>query len=122
VSWSSELKRRYNMSVEEYKELLDKQGGRCAFCRKKPRARDPRLAVDHDHRSGLVRGLLCKRCNHDLLGFFGEDPDYYQRIADYLRRPPARALFSAKFVPDSIGNVLGEQAVLPASPNERRAT
>lgn len=118
MSWASELKRKYNMSPEQYDDLLKQQGGRCAFCRKKPRARDPRLAVDHDHRTGMVRGLLCKRCNHDLLGFFGEDPGYYQRVAKYLTYPPARMLFGAKFVPDSIGNVLGEDAVQLEDPQD----
>ncbi len=111
MSRASELKRKYNITVEMYEEMRSAQDGRCYICRKKPRARDPELAVDHDHRTGLIRGLLCPRCNHDQLGRFSEDPMYYQRAHDYLAYPPARKLFGSRFVPDSVGNALGEDGV-----------
>jgi hypothetical protein len=49
---------------EQYERLLAAQGGHCALCPSTPKTR--RLHVDHDHRTGLVRGLLCHRCNRGI--------------------------------------------------------
>jgi hypothetical protein len=46
--------------------------------------------VEHDHRTFEVYGLACGRCNGDLLGVFGRDPEFYERVAAFLRTPPAR--------------------------------
>lgn len=54
------LKKLYGISLEEYKAMLSKQKGKCAICRKPPKGR---LHVDHDHKTGRVRGLLCQICN-----------------------------------------------------------
>lgn len=56
------LQRRYGITAEEYDALLSAQGGRCAMCKRPHRGRG-RLAVDHDHATGRVRGLLCFHCN-----------------------------------------------------------
>lgn len=72
----------YGLAPGEYDALLAKQGGACAICRGKPRRL--RLAVDHDHTTGRVRGLLCKRCNHDLLGAAHDDPAILRRALEYL--------------------------------------
>jgi hypothetical protein len=58
-------RRGIEITPEEYDERLAKQGGVCAICLKPPKKL--RLAVDHDHVSGLVRGLLCHRCNRYLI-------------------------------------------------------
>ena len=78
----------YGMTVEEYDTLLAMQNIRCAICEAKPRK--ARLAVDHNHKTGEVRGLLCSRCNHKLLGSAKESPELLRRAALYLERPPAR--------------------------------
>lgn len=57
-----DLKRRYGITPAEYDAILKKQGGVCDIC-KKPRTQKRRLHVDHDHRNGKVRGILCSRCN-----------------------------------------------------------
>jgi hypothetical protein len=54
----------YNISVEEYEQILDYQGGGCAICGRPPKT--IRLSVDHDHATGAVRGLLCHQCNRWL--------------------------------------------------------
>lgn len=77
----------YGISGEEYARLLALQGGRCAICRNVPRT--IRLAVDHNHKTGAVRGLLCKRCNHDLLGGGHDDVVMLYRALEYLLYPPA---------------------------------
>jgi hypothetical protein len=56
--------KQLGVSDEQYELLLYAQGGHCALCPNVPKTR--RLAVDHDHRSGQVRGLLCHRCNRAL--------------------------------------------------------
>ena len=59
------LRRRYGIGTDEYDALYEKQGGRCAFCGGTSNGRG-RLAVDHDHATGRVRGLLCFTCNTAL--------------------------------------------------------
>lgn len=59
------LRTRYGITPEEYDELLARQDGRCAMCREEC-ATGKRLAVDHDHATGAVRGLLCHACNRAL--------------------------------------------------------
>lgn len=78
----------YGLRPGEYRLIYDAQGGRCAIC---PRAigRTKRLAVDHDHKTGLVRGLLCSVCNRHL-GHIRDDVETAQRIVQYLLDPPAQ--------------------------------
>lgn len=55
------LKSIYNITIEEYNDLLLDQNGRCKICNNESTAR--KLAVDHCHITGKVRGLLCNKCN-----------------------------------------------------------
>lgn len=55
------LQKTYGISIAEYDRLLAAQSGRCAICRGLSGGKN--LAVDHNHKTGEVRGLLCKRCN-----------------------------------------------------------
>lgn len=73
-----------------YDDLLALQKGRCAICGCTPQTR--RLAVDHDHETGMVRGLLCsgeKGCNHGLLGAARDNVETLKRAVYYLENPPA---------------------------------
>lgn len=85
------LKARYGVTVSEYERLLQHQGGVCFICGRKPGR--VRLAVDHNHKTGEVRGLLCPRgprsCNRGL-GVFADSADRLELAADYLRNPPTR--------------------------------
>jgi hypothetical protein len=83
------LKRKYGITVEQYEEMFEAQGGVCYIC-KKPRPEDRTLHVDHDHATGEIRGLLCFRCNN-ALGDFDDDPELLQNAADYLDRDPEMA-------------------------------
>lgn len=70
--------------MEQYDEMFEKQGGRCAICEtEKPNGYGKRLAVDHCHDTGRVRGLLCGNCNHGL-GKFGHDPARMRVAITYL--------------------------------------
>ncbi len=88
----SKLRLKYGMTVEQYDALAIKQGGACAICRKpKP------LHVDHCHKTGMVRGLLCNGCNVGI-GHLGDDPQTVEAAAAYLRssRPKSSPRFSTR--------------------------
>ena len=84
------LRLLYGISLEEYADRVQRQGGTCAICKKAPNVRtirgvvQPVFVVDHDHVTGRVRGLLCDRCNFTL-GRFEDDPLRFEAAATYLR-------------------------------------
>lgn len=84
------LRTVYGITRAEYDRMLALQGGRCAICRNQPRRYA--LAVDHDHQTGVIRGLLCVHCNHNLLGGAHDDVEILKRAVDYLLYPPAQQL------------------------------
>ncbi len=75
---------RYGITERKFKQILQAQGGGCATCGKKRKKDGPNLAVDHCHRTGKIRGILCTRCNERLLTAAGDDPALLRRAADYL--------------------------------------
>ena len=79
------IQQTYGLTAEQYAALLDHQGGACAIC---GGVRRYRLNVDHDHRTGLVRGLTCRRCNK-LLRDVRDDALVLRQAAAYLDLPPA---------------------------------
>jgi hypothetical protein len=83
--------RIYGLRPGEYERLLQLQGGTCAMPRCKANGKRKRLAVDHDHETGEVRGLLCGPHNYELVGRYAGD--LHDAIA-YLQDPPARRLAS----------------------------
>jgi hypothetical protein len=86
------LLRKYGISLIEYDALLAAQGGRCAICgRERPTRGDQMLQVDHCHRTGKVRGLLCSPCN-SVLGFLEDNPLTLRAAMAYLAEPPAERL------------------------------
>lgn len=78
----------YGLAPGEYAALLATQGGKCAICGRAS-GKTRRLAVDHDHETGEVRGLLCKPCNRTVLGHGG---DVLRKAVAYLNDPPARRM------------------------------
>ena len=81
----------YGLSDGDYDRLYEHQGGRCYLCRRAT-GRSRKLAVDHDHATGLVYGLLCSPCNKDVMGHSRRDVAYFVRCLQYLDNPPARQL------------------------------
>lgn len=75
------LRRKYGIGLDSYERLLKIQDGRCAICGDTENGRA--LAVDHDHVTGKVRGLLCASCNNGL-GRFRDDPGRLKAAARYL--------------------------------------
>ena len=80
----------YGLTEGQYEQLYLFQGSRCAICQRATGA-TRRLSVDHDHVSGNVRGLLCRPCN-TVIGRAGDDPEWFDRGALYLRYPPFRRM------------------------------
>ncbi len=79
------LQTRYGMSHADYVAMLDKQGGCCGICgTDNPGGRWIRFHVDHCHETGMVRGLLCHKCNHGL-GQFGDSLEGILKAVAYLR-------------------------------------
>ncbi len=76
------LKRMYGVSLEERDRMFVEQNGRCYLCGNLPGKRT--LAVDHCHKSGRIRRLLCIQCNSGL-GMFKDDPELLNRAIDYLQ-------------------------------------
>ena len=75
--------------------MLASQGGGCAICGNLPKK--SKFAVDHDHKTGLIRGILCLICNHKLLAGARESIAILYKALDYLTNPPAVACFGNRF-------------------------
>jgi hypothetical protein len=83
------LKRNYNITLEIYNKILESQNSRCAICGKEEtvviRKNLLNLAVDHDHKTGKVRGLLCGNCNQ-LLGKANDSVELLNNAIKYLNK------------------------------------
>lgn len=73
------LRARYNITPEQYQELLNKQGHICAICK----CEAGLLRVDHSKTTGEIRGLLCNECNL-AIGLFNHDPEWTNAATIYL--------------------------------------
>ena len=78
-----QLKRNFNITLEDYNEMFARQEGKCAICKIHQKYLKVTLAVDHNHSTGKVRGLLCSNCNTGL-GHFKENPNLFDRAKEYL--------------------------------------
>ena len=78
-----QYKNSYGLTIAEYDELLVRQDGKCAICKLPPDKK--RLCIDHDHKTGKVRGLLCDRCNL-LLGRVYDDCSILSSAIEYLNQ------------------------------------
>ena len=83
----NKLKYHYGMTVQEYTTKLLEQNGVCAICGKPEtkavRGKIQSLSVDHNHDTGVIRGLLCSQCN-SMLGFARDSSSILSVAADYL--------------------------------------
>lgn len=85
--WAVHIKAKYGLSVSQYYALVITQSNLCAICGQpetvKTKGKVRRLAVDHDHKTGVVRALLCSACNQGI-GKLRDDPELLRAAADYL--------------------------------------
>ena len=94
---NSALKKHYGITLTEYEAMHDAQAGLCALCGSAQRPRrtargavHSSLSVDHDHATGIVRGLLCGACNRYVVGIVERVPGYLERLIEYLQRGRAK--------------------------------
>lgn len=78
---------RYGIDVNEYHSMLESQDGGCAVCGSTDTGRPncEWFCVDHDHKTGKVRGILCHPCNSSL-GLLKDDPVVIESLLAYLER------------------------------------
>jgi hypothetical protein len=88
---NARLKKNFGITLEQYNQMLKEQNGVCAICGNSEKIIDKRinriisLAIDHDHQTGKVRGLLCNTCNH-LLGLANDNFEITKNATDYLKK------------------------------------
>lgn len=76
----AKFKYQYGLSMKRFESLLNSQNGKCAICEA-----SGVLNVDHDHRNGNVRGLLCAKCNVGI-GHFDDSPSRLLKASEYLNK------------------------------------
>ena len=84
------LMKSFNITIEDYEYLFNKQNGVCAICgnkedRKHRNGKTFSLAVDHNHITGQIRGLLCSRCNM-AIGGLGDSVEMLEKALVYLKQ------------------------------------
>jgi hypothetical protein len=82
------LVKTYGITLEQYEAIYKQQGGVCGICGNPPdigRHGVARLAVDHDHATGKIRGLLCNNCNSGM-GLIGDTAEHLVRALSYLKQ------------------------------------
>ena len=83
--WRTYVKRTYGITYKKYEQMLKDQNYCCAICKKHQDKFDKRLAVDHNHSTEEVRGLLCSNCNASI-GYALDDISILQNAISYLNK------------------------------------
>lgn len=78
---NSILIRNFGITIEDFEDMTKAQDNKCVLCNEVKY-----LVVDHSHTTGVVRGLLCIRCNVALASLVGDNPDRVDRVKTYLLR------------------------------------
>jgi len=79
------LKKEYGISFEEYMNIIERQSGVCAICGKTPFQISGKMCLDHCHKTGKIRGVLCTLCNTGI-GMFNDSEDNLKEAINYLSR------------------------------------
>lgn len=90
------LKRKFGLTVQQYRSLIDASGGVCPICRFEP----DNWQVDHDHVTGRVSGVVCRRCNVQVLAASRHNVELAERLVAYLKSTPASQLGCDVIVPE----------------------
>lgn len=80
----SHIKRNYGITLEEHNLMFNKQEGKCKICGRHQNEIKIPFAVDHDHTTGRIRGLLCHKCNQGL-GYFNDNIDLLMKAINHLK-------------------------------------
>lgn len=107
-AWEARLLKTYGITADEYWAIYEYQvevnkarglTGACYLCGRATGKGRKKLSVDHDHKTGFVRGLLCGPCNRDVLGHLRDDPEAFRRGAEYIESPPALRIIGERIAP-----------------------
>lgn len=79
------LKQKFGIDLSYYNNLIQLQEGKCAICKVSQNELPKRLYVDHDHKTGKVRGLICHKCN-TILGHSGDNIIILSNAIKYLKK------------------------------------
>jgi hypothetical protein len=82
---NNDLKRNYGITLDEHTQMYEDQNGVCAVCEKPGDGKWKKLCVDHDHKTGKVRQLLCRNCNM-ILGQVDDNINYMEKLTAYLKK------------------------------------
>jgi hypothetical protein len=75
----------FNFTLKDYNNMLTQQVSGCTICGKTIKENGKALAIDHDHKTGKVRALLCSRCNL-MLGIVNDNLDILKKAVEYLEK------------------------------------
>lgn len=75
------LKSKYGITIDDYERMFEEQGGKCWICKQKKK----KLSVDHNHKTGKVRALLCTNCNTSL-GKMKDSIQILENAISYLKK------------------------------------
>ena len=84
ADYKTYLLRTYGITLEQYNQMLEEQEGKCKICGKHHSESKKRMAVDHNHETGAIRGLLCTNCNTGI-GLFLDNPTLIENAINYLK-------------------------------------
>ena len=93
----NQLKHRSGLALEEYQQILEFQDFKCGACGRHQSEFTRNFHVDHCHRTGIVRGLLCGFCNRFVIG--RHQVEWLRGGVRYLEEPPALKVIGEKIVP-----------------------
>jgi hypothetical protein len=82
---NNDLKRLYGITLDEHTQMYEEQNGVCAVCEKPGDGKWKKLCVDHDHKTGKVRQLLCRNCNM-VLGQIDDSINHLEKLKAYLQK------------------------------------
>jgi hypothetical protein len=88
TAFKCSLKLKYGLTVEAYNSMVVAQENKCSICKRTPdeaKSKNKRLSIDHCHKTGLVRALLCQACNSSV-GLLGDDPSRVLAVYEYLKK------------------------------------
>ena len=87
--WDAIIRRTYGITLDDYYKILKDQGGGCKLCGRTEDQEGRKLAIDHCHTSGNIRGILCANCNQ-ALGLLYDSTSTMQRAIEYIKYANAR--------------------------------
>lgn len=80
-----QLKVKFGITIDDYNKMLESQDYKCGICERHMTEFNKNLGVDHNHKTGDIRGLLCQFCNTGL-GLFREDLNLIKKVCNYIER------------------------------------